>query len=62
MKLLLYLSHCKCKAESGVCAWVICVCGVFGLFVQGTVLRGRVGICPQKDFAKFFSSVLKLSY
>ena len=59
MKLLLYLSHCKCafiaglaktvglwsgKAESGVC----------GLFGRGTALRGGGGggACPQKKFTE----------
>ena len=43
---------------------------VHGLFVyvvyvgylSGGHVKGTCGVCPQKDFAKFFLSVLKLSY
>ena len=59
MKLLLYLSHCKCAfiAKLAEAIWHCsgkaesCVCG---LFVRGTVLRGvwGGGACPQKDFTE----------
>ena len=62
MKLLLYLSHCKC-AFIAVLAEAIRLClgeadrGVSGLFVWGKVLRE--GVCPQNDFTKVFSQSFK---
>ena len=66
MKLLLYLSHCKCtfiaglaeaiwhcsgKAESGVC----------GLFVWGTVLRGALGMPTERLYRGVLCRDVKLS-